>query len=97
MVSFETPNPLSCIPHLITTIILLGDWTNTIPGIKELVTLTSDLSRKNLERDFERMDTAQGTFYRVYFDILLTLDGSEFKAELVCQGEVMGRCSAKFR
>jgi hypothetical protein len=44
-----------------------------------------------LEKDFERMDTPQGTFYRVYFDIYLTLDGSEFNAELVCQGEVMGR------
>ena len=66
-------------------------------GIKEVVTLTSDLSRKNLEKDFERMDTPQGTFYRVYFDIFLTLDGSEFNAELVCQGEVMGRCVAKFR
>ena len=61
------------------------------PRIKEVVTLTSDLSRKNLEKDFERMDTPQGTFYRVYFDIYLTLDGSEFNAELVCQGEVMGR------
>jgi len=50
-----------------------------------------------LEKDFERMDTPQGTFYRVYFDIFLTLDGSEFNAELVCQGEVMGRCVAKFR
>ncbi|KAL8675502.1 MAG: hypothetical protein Q9168_000014 [Polycauliona sp. 1 TL-2023] len=57
------------------------------PRIKEVVTLTSDLSRKNLEKDFERMDTPQGTFYRVYFDILLALDGSEFNAELVCQGE----------
>ncbi|TPX17075.1 uncharacterized protein E0L32_003193 [Thyridium curvatum] len=66
-------------------------------GIKEVVTLTSDLSRKNLEKDFERMDTPQGTFYRVYFDIYLTLDGSEFNAELVCQGEVMGRCRARFR
>ncbi|KAK7985230.1 Hsp70 family protein [Apiospora saccharicola] len=27
------------------------------PRIKEVVTLTSDLSRKNLEKDFERMDT----------------------------------------
>lgn len=35
-----------------------------ITGIKEVVTLTSDLSRKNLEKDFERMDTPQGTFYR---------------------------------
>lgn len=104
------------------------------------MTLTSDLSRKNLEKDFERMDTPQGTFYRkqhqqsfpfppnisssspqhfspapfinppvpheavltttppgVYFDILLALDGSEFNAELVCQGEVMGRCTARFR
>lgn len=68
-----------------------------VTGIKEVVTLTSDLSRKNLEKDFERMDTPQGTFYRVYFDIYLTLDGSEFNAELVCQGEVMGRCSARFR
>ncbi|KAL1953029.1 hypothetical protein VTO42DRAFT_3757 [Malbranchea cinnamomea] len=67
------------------------------PRIKEVVTLTSDLSRKNLEKDFERMDTPNGTFYRVYFDIYLTLDGSEFSAELVCQGEVMGRCTAKFR
>ncbi|KAI9862590.1 MAG: hypothetical protein M1824_001139 [Vezdaea acicularis] len=65
--------------------------------IKEVVTLTSDLSKKNLEKDFERMDTPQGTFYRVYFDIYLTLDGSEFNAELVCQGEVMGRCTARFR
>jgi hypothetical protein len=71
------------------------DWRQT--GIKEVVTLTSDLSRKNLEKDFERMDTPQGTFYRVYFDIYLTLDGSEFSAELVCQGEVMGRCRARFR
>ncbi|KAG5958550.1 hypothetical protein E4U57_001257 [Claviceps arundinis] len=67
------------------------------PRIKEVVSLTSDLSRKNLEKDFERMDTPQGTFYRVYFDIYLTLDGSEFSAELVCQGEVMGRCRARFR
>ncbi|KAL3426573.1 hypothetical protein PVAG01_00082 [Phlyctema vagabunda] len=67
------------------------------PRVKEVVTLTSDLSRKNLEKDFERMDTPQGTFYRVYFDIYLTLDGSEFNAELVCQGEVMGRCTSRFR
>jgi hypothetical protein len=76
-------------------------WPNMLltnsTGIKEVVTLTSDLSRKNLEKDFERMDTPQGTFYRVYFDIYLTLDGSEFSAELVCQGEVMGRCRARFR
>ncbi|KAF5130757.1 Heat shock protein 12B [Metarhizium anisopliae] len=72
-------------------------FTNYSAGIKEVVTLTSDLSRKNLEKDFERMDTPQGTFYRVYFDIYLTLDGSEFSAELVCQGEVMGRCRARFR
>ena len=71
--------------------------TDGFAGIKEIVTLTSDLSRKNLEKDFERMDTPQGTFYRVYFDIYLTLDGSELSAELVCQGEVMGRCSARFR
>ena len=65
--------------------------------IKEAVTLTSDLSRKNLEKDFERLDTPQGTFYRVYFDIYLTVDGSELSAQLVCQGEVMGQCSARFR
>ena len=76
---------------------LLNPILTMISGIKEIVTLTSDLSRKNLEKDFERMDTPQGTFYRVYFDIYLTLDGSEFNAELVCQGEVMGRCSARFR
>ncbi|KAI5464060.1 hypothetical protein BGZ63DRAFT_351386 [Mariannaea sp. PMI_226] len=73
------------------------EYTKDPQGIKEVVTLTSDLSRKNLEKDFERMDTPQGTFYRVYFDIYLTLDGSEFSAELVCQGEVMGRCRARFR
>lgn len=88
------------------------------PRIKEVVTLTSDLSSKNLEKDFEKMETPQGVFYRVYFDIYvscpfflyiydscaganpplqLTLDGSEFKAELVCQGEVMGKCSTRFR
>ena len=38
--------------------------TEYTTGIKEVVTLTSDLSRKNLEKDFERMDTPQGTFYR---------------------------------
>lgn len=81
--------------HLLT-ILNSPEYTKD-PRIKEVVTLTSDLSRKNLEKDFERMDTAQGTFYRVYFDIYLTLDGSEFNAELVCQGEVMGRCSARFR
>lgn len=75
---------------------VLTSWGLNV-GIKDVVTLTSDLSRKNLEKDFERMDTPQGTFYRVYFDIYLTLDGSEFNAELVCQGEVMGRCSARFR
>lgn len=85
--------------HLFSPISLLESSANfaLIIGIKEVVTLTSDLSRKNLEKDFERMDTPQGTFYRVYFDIYLTLDGSEFNAELVCQGEVMGRCSARFR
>lgn len=40
-------------------------------GIKEVVTLTSDLSRKNLEKDFERMDTPQGTFYRTFPRLLL--------------------------
>ena len=39
---------------------------NCNAGIKEVVTLTSDLSRKNLEKDFERMDTPQGTFYRMF-------------------------------
>ena len=38
-------------------------------GIKEVVTLTSDLSRKNLEKDFERMDTPQGTFYRMLLSL----------------------------
>lgn len=40
-------------------------------GIKEVVTLTSDLSRKNLEKDFERMDTPQGTFYRKHQTMLV--------------------------
>ena len=91
-------SPLRFMPHHNTdvTAIFSPEYTKD-PRIKEVVTLTSDLSRKNLEKDFERMDTPQGTFYRVYFDIYLTLDGSEFNAELVCQGEVMGRCSARFR
>ncbi|KAH1877958.1 hypothetical protein KXX08_007501, partial [Aspergillus fumigatus] len=84
-------------PHLRAAGFLGGLSAQADGSIKEVVTLTSDLSRKNLETDFERMDTPQGTFYRVYFDIYLTLDGSEFSAELVCQGEVMGRCRAKFR
>ncbi len=106
----------SCLSILLS----LDALPDLLAGIKEVVTLTSDLSRKNLEKDFERMDTPQGTFYRklslflfplllkykhqclrhaagVYFDILLALDGSEFNAELVCQGEVMGRCTARFR
>ena len=41
--------------------------TDLLAGIKEVVTLTSDLSRKNLEKDFERMDTPQGTFYRMSY------------------------------
>ena len=86
--------PVSNAHHIGMVMVLLTIYTI---GIKEVVTLTSDLSRKNLEKDFERMDTPQGTFYRVYFDIYLTLDGSEFNAELVCQGEVMGRCTARFR
>lgn len=77
--------------------VLIRTSTHNSAGVKEVVTLTSDLSRKNLEKDFERMDTPQGTFYRVYFDIYLTLDGSEFNAELVCQGEVMGRCTSRFK
>ena len=94
LVSYSTP--------IKENFLLSGSFSNwallTHPtGVKEVVTLTSDLSRKNLEKDFERMDTPQGTFYRVYFDIYLTLDGSEFNAELVCQGEVMGRCTSRFR
>jgi hypothetical protein len=58
--------------------------------MKEVVTLTSDISRKTLEKDFQRIHTAYGTLYRIYFDIYITLDGSEFNTELVCQGEVMG-------
>jgi hypothetical protein len=93
-----TKDPRKCIPSLYSILLEVLKWSaNVTIGIKEVVTLTSDLSRKNLEKDFERMDTPQGTFYRVYFDIYLTLDGSEFNAELVCQGEVMGRCTARFR
>lgn len=64
--------------------------------VKALVTLTSDLSTKNLEDDFQSIVTPQGTFYKVLFEIYFMLDGSEFKAEVVCQGDVMGRCVAKF-
>lgn len=52
------------------------------PRIKEVVTLTSDLSKKNLEKDFERMDTPQGTFYRKCprqpFPLALSLSLSPF-------------------
>ncbi|KAJ5241468.1 uncharacterized protein N7469_003059 [Penicillium citrinum] len=89
-----TKDPRESQQHFIS---LRSSPANHHIGIKEVVTLTSDLSRKNLETDFERMDTPQGIFYRVYFDIYLTLDGSEFSAELVCQNEIMGRCRAKFR
>lgn len=64
--------------------------------VKALVTLTSDLSTKNLEDDFQSIVTPQGTFYKVLFEIYLTLDGSVFKAEVVCQGDIMGRCVEKF-
>ena len=74
-----------------------ASFTDWYAGIKEVVTLTSDLSRKNLETDFDRMETPSGPFYRVHFEVYLTLDGSEFSAMLVCQGEVMGRCKARFR
>ena len=50
---------------------------NCNAGIKEVVTLTSDLSRKNLEKDFERMDTPQGTFYRM------------FQCEPLCRGSLI--------
>lgn len=51
-------------------------------GIKEVVTLTSDLSRKNLEKDFERMDTPQGTFYRKSSGLVYhnTLESDELQA-----------------
>ena len=120
MYARNTPKILVSLPYVLSA--LPDELIDSMAGIKEVVTLTSDLSRKNLEKDFERMDTPQGTFYRkssltwvplmsstpgidahdsfsagVYFDILLALDGSEFNAELVCQGEVMGRCTARFR
>jgi hypothetical protein len=66
-------------------------------GIEKAVTLSSDLTRSDWEKDLERLETPQGTFYRVFFDIYLTLDGSELSAELICQGEVMGRCRTRFR
>ena len=50
--------------HSLCTQLLVDVTIDLLAGIKEVVTLTSDLSRKNLEKDFERMDTPQGTFYR---------------------------------
>ena len=59
-------------------------------GIKEVVTLTSDLSRKNLEKDFERMDTPQGTFYR---KSSLTLGSSlELYVRYRCSRFILCRC-----
>jgi hypothetical protein len=60
-------------------------------GIEQVFTLISDLSQRNWESDLERKDTPQGPFYRVYFEIHITLDGSELSAELICQGVGMGR------
>jgi hypothetical protein len=74
---------------------VLTERTGT--GVHKVVTLTSDFGAKNLEEDCERVDTQQGTFYRIYFEVYLTLDGSELSAELVCQGQVLGRCSTRFR
>lgn len=55
------------------------------PRIKEVVTLTSDLSRKNLEKDFERMDTPQGTFYSKH-TLLFTLNlyTLQYSVKLTC-------------
>lgn len=68
-------------------------------GIKEYVTLTSDLSSMNLERDFERVELPNngGIFYKVKFEVAVILDGTDFVAEIICQGKVMGSCAAKFR
>lgn len=58
----NTPKILVSFPVFVW--LLLEALIDLLAGIKEVVTLTSDLSRKNLEKDFERMDTPQGTFYR---------------------------------
>lgn len=58
--------------------------------------LSSKPSHLNLRSDSESF-SALTAILGVYFDILLALDGSEFNAELVCQGEVMGRCTARFK
>jgi hypothetical protein len=53
-----TKDPRKCIPSLYFILLEVLKWSaNVTIGIKEVVTLTSDLSRKNLEKDFERMDT----------------------------------------
>ncbi|KAI5461571.1 hypothetical protein BGZ63DRAFT_444178 [Mariannaea sp. PMI_226] len=59
--------------------------------VKQIATLASDLSHQKLE-NFQLVDG----LYLVNYDIWLTLDGSELKAELVCAGEHMGLCQTKF-
>ncbi|KAI5302178.1 hypothetical protein KEM56_000946, partial [Ascosphaera pollenicola] len=47
------------------------------PGIKEYVTLTSDLSKMDLERDFERVETESGIYYKVKFEVAVILDAMD--------------------
>lgn len=68
----------------------------TLFSLSSVELLSSKPSHLNLRSDSESF-SALTAILGVYFDILLALDGSEFNAELVCQGEVMGRCTARFK
>lgn len=70
--------------------------TFTLSSLSHVDLLSSEPSHLNLRSDSESF-SALTPIVGVYFDILLALDGSEFNAELVCQGEVMGRCTARFK
>ncbi|KAK9480834.1 hypothetical protein V1514DRAFT_324579 [Lipomyces japonicus] len=69
----------------------------TDPKIKVMVVLTSDLSTVPTSF-FETCSGPDGdTFYKIFFDILLTLDGgNEMRADLVFGGKVMGHVRSRF-
>jgi len=94
---FARISPMICVSGRKTYALYVFGTNLTNVGIEEVATWTADLSGKTLEKDFERINTPQGTFYRACFDIYLNFDGFGFNAELVCSGEAMGRRWVRFR
>lgn len=76
---------------------------NSSTGIKEVVTLTSDLSRKNLETDFERMDTPRVsstgctlTSTSPWTEVSLVLSWFAKTRSWAAAGPSSGRCNWSF-